>query len=446
LKKWLLITGLLLSLILIVSTASCQSGKASTSQKSVKVTTGNLTITVSGSGTIEVSHEANLTFGLTGKIDKILVKEGDKVQQGDVIAKLETDAYELSLSQAKVAYAQAELALQQDIIAVGQAETAVTQAEIAKQSAEIALDQTLTTSVSDIKVAQAQLDAAKRNLSDSLMWLASYTPGTPGYISYEKDVVLVAQARVTSAQNQLDALLNGFSVDEVSVKQKQVAAATQALASANQSYALAKLNSEVGKQSLDLAAQSRDYNQSQLDKATIKAPFAGTIANLPVDEGDTVLGTTLIAHLIEPDELELKVQVDEIDIPGVKTEERAIVKVDALPDIQLDGKVSFISDLPIQEAGVTLFNVKIGITGAPGTGLRGGMSANADIVTSERDNVLIIPSRVIKQNTKGESTVIVTVDGKNQERTVVTGITDGFQTEIINGLKDGEVLADSPAS
>jgi HlyD family secretion protein len=444
LKKWLMVTGLLLTIIITGSMTACQTNKASTSQQPIKVTTGNLTITVSGSGTIELSHEANLAFGLSGKVEKIPVKEGDKVQQGDIVAKMETDALELSLSQAKVAYAQAQMALMQDTIAVGQAETALTQAEIARQSAVIALDQTSTNSVSDIKVAQAQLDAAKRNLDDSLLWLKSYTPGTPGYISYEKDVVAVAQARVTATQNQLDALLNGFSVDEVSVKQKQVMAATQALATTNQSLTLARLNSDVGKQSLDLAAQSRDYAQTQLDKATIKAPFSGTIATLPVDEGDTVLGTTLIARLIEPDKLELKVQVDEIDIPGVKIGQRAIIKVDALPDTQLDGKVSFISLLPIQEAGVTLFDVKIEITDTKGTGLKGGMSASADIVTSERDNVLLVPARAVKLNSKGESIVTVSVSGKNQERTVVTGMTDGFQTEITSGLKDEETIVESP--
>jgi HlyD family secretion protein len=224
-----------------------------------------------------------------------------------------------------------------------------------------------------------------------------------------------------------------------------VTAAEQSRAAVKQSLELAKLTAELGRQSLEAVGQSRDYAQKQLDKATLSAPFAGTIASLPVDEGDTVLGTTTIAHLIEPGKMELKVQVDEIDIPGVKTGQRVIIKVDALPEMTLDGKVSYISLLPKKEAGVTLFDVKIRLDAAEGSGLRGGMSASADIVTDERSNVLLVPNRVVKQNSQGNSIVEVSASGQIQERTVVTGISDGFQIEIVSGLKEGETLVENRA-
>lgn len=444
-KIRLIITGLLLSLVLTGATACSQASKVSTSQQPVKVTSGNLLITVSGSGTIEVSHDMDLTFGVAGRIDKLLVKEGDKVIKGEVIAKLETDALELALVQAKVAYAQAQVAVAQYEVAVAQAGVAVTQAEINQKSTEIALEQTIkTSSVSDVRIAQAEVDTAKSNLADSIIRLGAYIPGTVGYTEYQKNVVL-AQARLKAAQDRLDAMLGGFSTDEVAVKQQQVTAATQALAAAKQSLDLAKLTAELGRQSLEAVGKSRDYAQKQLDKTTLLAPFAGTIASLPVDEGDTVLATTTITHLIEPDKMELKVQVDEIDIPGVKTGQRAIIKVDALPDATINGKVSYISLLPRKEAGVTLFDVKIELNSANGTGLRGGMSASADIVTDERNNVLLVPNRVVKQNSQGNNIVQVSVNGQIQERTVVTGISDGFQVEIISGLKEGETVVENRA-
>ena len=372
-KRWLILAGLLLSMVLAGSTACSQSGKAPTAQQPVKAVSGNLTISVSGSGTVEVSHEVDLSFGTSGRIARLLVKEGDDVSQGQVIAKLETDALELAMAQAKVAYVQAQLAVKQNDVAVSQSGVAITQAGINLKSAQIALEQTVkTSSLSDLRIAQADVDTAKSNLADSLIRLTAYAPGSVGFSEYQKNVVL-AQARLKAAQ------------------------------------------------------------------------FAGVITSLPVDEGDTVLPTTVISHLVEPGKMELKVQVDEIDIPGVKIGQRAIVKVDALPETPLVGKVSYIKPIPRKESGVTLFDVKIDLEATDGTGLRSGMSASADIVLNERTNVLLVPDRVVKQSSQGKTVVDVVVNGQSEERVVVTGISDGFQTEIISGLNEGEAVVGNRA-
>lgn len=438
-KNWLVITGLALSLVLLGSAGCAQPAKQTTVQQ-VKVTRGNLTVTVSGSGTIEEPHELNLTFGVAGRIDKLSVKEGDVVKQGDVIARLETDALELTLTQAKVSYAQAQVAVSQYDLAVSQAAVAVTQAEINLKNAQILLDQTTKTStLSDLRIAQAQVDTASRDVADSLFTLSKYTQGTPGYEAYQKNVVQ-AQARLKAAQDTLDAMLGGFSQDEVAVKQKQVTAAEQSLAAARQSLDLTKLNADLAQQLLAAAGLSRDNAQKQLGKAILTAPFAGTIAAQPVNQGDTVLGTTTVAHLVDPGKMDLKVQVDEVDIPGVKPGQRAIVKVDALPDTAFSGNVSYIGLIPKKETGVTLFDVKIALDAAIGTGLRGGMSASADIVTTERSNVLLVPNRALKRDGQGKTVVSVALNGQSQERTVVTGASDNFQTEILSGLQEGEVV------
>ncbi|MBI2849685.1 MAG: efflux RND transporter periplasmic adaptor subunit [Chloroflexi bacterium] len=443
-KNRLIMTGLLISL-LAGAIACNQPGGKETTAPPVKVMRGDLVITVSGSGSIEITREADLSFGTAGRIAELLVKEGDEVAEGDVLARLEADALALALAQAEVAYAQAQLSANQSALAVTQAQVAVTQAEIALKSAEIALEQTTKTStLSDVRIAQAEVDTAKRNLDDSLLTLSKYTPGTIGYDEYQKTVVL-AQARMKTAQDRLDAMLSGSGTEEMAVKQQQVTAAQQALAASRQSLELARLSAELGRQSVEAAAQSRDYAQKQLDKAVLTAPFAGVIASVPVDEGDTVLATTPIAVLIEPGKMELRVQVDEIDIPGVKAGQRAIVKVDALPEKVLSGKVISIGLLPRKEAGVTLFEVKIALDAVEDIGLRGGMSASADIVTVERKSALLVPSRAIRQNTQGNTVVDVTANGETVEKSVTAGISDGLQTEIISGLAEGETVIEKRA-
>jgi len=185
--------------------------------------------------------------------------------------------------------------------------------------------------------------------------------------------------------------------------------------------------------------------QKQLDWATITAPFDATIASVDVDEGDTVLAAEIIAHLVDLTSMELKVDVDEIDTPDVKPGQGAIIEVDALPALQLEGRVISISLLPGEEAGVVVFEVKIAFDAPSGLELRVGMSATADIVTNERSSVLLVPSRAIKHDSQGNPVVEVMVNEQIEERPVVIGISDGFDTEIVDGLNEGEVVVERRA-
>ncbi|MFC2071502.1 efflux RND transporter periplasmic adaptor subunit [Chloroflexota bacterium] len=424
-KSWRIVTVLLLCLVLVGS-ISCNpfGGEEETTQQLVEVVRGDLTVTVSGSGNIEVSNEAKLTFGVGGRIDKIYVEEGDNVTEGKVLAKLETDTLELALTQARVAQTQAQ-------VAVTQAEVAVTQAEINLKNAEIALEQTDTTySLSDFRVAQADVDEAERNLEETLLRWTKYDPGTPGYVGFQ-ETVLQAQARFDTAEDKLEAMLLGFDTKEVAVKKLQVEAAEQSLVLAGQSL-------ELTASQLKLTVQSLALAQQQLDEATITAPFSGIVASVPVDEKDTVITTTTIIHLIDHSSMKLEVQVDEIDVTEVEPGQRAIIEVDALPALPFEGKVSSISQLPTEEAGVIVYDVKIEFAVPEDVGIRAGMSASADIVIDERSNVLLVPDRAIKQDSQGNTIVGVMVDKQIEERVVVTGISDDFQIEIVNGLEEGE--------
>jgi multidrug efflux pump subunit AcrA (membrane-fusion protein) len=87
-----------------------------------------------------------------------------------------------------------------------------------------------------------------------------------------------------------------------------------------------------------------------------------------------------------------------------------------------------------------LYKIKISLDVPKGSGLKLGMSATADIIIDERSSVLLVPSQAIGQNSLGNPVVKVMVNGQIEERAVVIGITDGYQTEILDGLDEGEVV------
>ena len=421
-KVWRIVAVLLLCLVLASSTACNLFGgdKEEVNHQLVEVERGNLIVSVSGSGNIEVSNEVNLAFGVGGRIDRIYVEEGDYVTEGDVLTKLDTDALELALTQTQIALTTQQVALTTQ-------QVAVTTANVTLRTAEHSLDEARDLYTwPEIKVAQADVDAAE------------------DYVDYVLDrgdlpeaTLVYAKARLTAAEAKLDAMIMSYDTEEVAIKKMKVELAQQSLELAQQSLELAQ-------QSLGQAQQSLEQAQKQLDEATLTAPFDGVVASVYADEGDVIppptMASKVIIHLIDLTTMELNVEVDEIDIPGVEVGQRVIIEVDALPDLPLEGKVTYISPLAKEEAGVVLYEVTIDFDVPQGSGLRVGMSATADIVINERSNVLLVPDRAIKQDSEGNSVVEVMVGKEVQERPVVIGISDGFDTEIVDGLNEGEMV------
>ncbi len=532
-KAWQIVSVLLA--LVLVGAAACNpfggGDQEETGPQLVEVVRGDLTVSISGSGSIEVAEEAKSSFGVGGRIEKIYVEEGDRVSMGDVLAELDTGDLELALTQSKVtlakqqlavsqqevaitkqqvalakqevAVSQQEVAISQQEVAISQQEVAITKQQVALAKQEVAVTQAevvvtqeevdLKTAIydlemtqdlytwSDIKIAQADVDVAERDLEYALEQLYKYLPldeqgdyprideeftKLPGYKVWQERVVH-AQSRLNTAKNTLDAMLSGSDTEQVAIKRHSVELAEQSLELAQHSVELARQSLEqeqksleqeqksleqeqksleqeqksleVTKQALEQAKQSVDQAQKQLDKATLTAPFGGVIADVAVDEGDTVSTTVTIIHLMDLTSMELQVEVDEIDIPVVKPGQKAIIEVDALPEFKLEGEVISIGLLPVVEAGIVSYEVTVGLNASEDSGLKVGMAATVDIITEERSGVLLVPNRVVAQDRQGNPVVGVMIDGQVQERVVVTGISDDTHTEIVEGLQEGDV-------
>ncbi len=144
--------------------------------------------------------------------------------------------------------------------------------------------------------------------------------------------------------------------------------------------------------------------------------------------------------------MQLDVQVGEIDVVDVFVGQKVLVDVDAQPNLTIDGAVGSIGLVPAPQSGVVVYTARITLSAPSGVGLRPGMSASADIIVDERKNALLVPDRAIGKNAKGDSIVMLRIDGKNEEQVVTAGITDGVQTEIVGGLKEGDTVVVERAS
>lgn len=100
-KAWKFILGPLIILVLSVTACSSAGNQSARPIQQTAVVRGDLTTNISGSGKIALVTDAKLSFGSAGKLEILNVKEGDKVTKGEVLAKLDTSALEVSLAQAK---------------------------------------------------------------------------------------------------------------------------------------------------------------------------------------------------------------------------------------------------------------------------------------------------------------------------------------------------------
>jgi HlyD family secretion protein len=138
--------------------------------------------------------------------------------------------------------------------------------------------------------------------------------------------------------------------------------------------------------------------------------------------------------------MEVIVEVDEIDMPRVRLNQETIISVDALPDVTFKGRVTSIYPVPTEVSGIVMYNVRINLDVPEDSDLQIGMSVSADIIINKRSNILLLPSEVIEENDQGKQMVRVMVDKQIQERPVVTGISDGLETEVVSGLSEGETV------
>jgi HlyD family secretion protein len=207
--------------------------------------------------------------------------------------------------------------------------------------------------------------------------------------------------------------------------------------------------------------------EDDLSKTRIHAPMSGTISQLNKEAGEMAVGAQfqedVILVLSNLAGMEAEVKVDENDIVSVALGDRAVIEVDALPEIEFNGRVTEIaSSASIAGTGTvdqkTEFVVKVEITDEVGQ-LRPGMTATAEIVTDVRDDSLALPIqavavRTVEQLSSGDEDterwtadkdgfvelVFVVDDDKVEARQVTTGIQSDTHVEIVEGIAEGEQI------
>jgi RND family efflux transporter MFP subunit len=165
---------------------------------------------------------------------------------------------------------------------------------------------------------------------------------------------------------------------------------------------------------------------------TIVAPMDGVVLRRDGEIGEIAEAGQILYRVGVPKPLQVVAEVNEEDIPRVKIGQTALFRTDAFPGRRLEGKVTEIT--PMGDVAAKTFRVKMLLP--DDTPLKPGMSVEANIITREKPNALLIPTDAVQGN------AVFVLDGATaRKRDVKIGIRGTRAVEVLSGLADGERVA-----
>jgi len=204
--------------------------------------------------------------------------------------------------------------------------------------------------------------------------------------------------------------------------------------------------------------------KERLSKCNIYAPFSGTISyvNSDIKKGESVSSGTKLAVIITKAKL-IEINFNEIDAAKLRTNQKAIIVFDALPDTSMTGKVIEVDVIGVVSQGVVSYGVKVNLD-INNDEIKVGMSATADIITDIRQDVLAVPNNAVKFQGDSYYIELVEVEDENLRYELLSnasvvdlpqspkiqmieiGLSNDTFTEIISGLIEGNIVVYSVIS
>lgn len=352
---------------------------------------------VTASGELVAERYADVGSSIMGRVVDLPVAEGQRVESGDLLARIDPiqAQAQLTASEAAIGALEADFNGAADQVAVSRANVAVAEAQSREASANL---ERLKALFEKELIAAADLDRARAVA--------------------ESSIGQVDSARATLARSE------------------------RALTATAQRVAQARAQAD----------QARDL----LERTSIVSPIDGVVSRLQVRQGEMVVigiqnqpGTVLMT-VSDLAELNAEVLVAEADVLRVEVGQEATVTLEALPNRSFRGRVTEVgaSALPQLSAGAAAreFRVEIRLID-PAPGLRPGLTCDAEVLVGEKQDVTVVPlqSVVLRLEKNGAETsgVFTVRDGIAAFTPVETGIIGGLDIEV-SGIEAGSDVVVGP--
>jgi HlyD family secretion protein len=462
-KKWLMWPLVAISLTGIGSyvaysqLVTAPQQRAQRKIQTAAVTRGNLTIIVSANGTVQPESSVNVSPKTSGVLKRLLVKEGDFVKPGQIVAHMDNSNLQGQLLQSKGNLAAAQANLNKLIAGNRSQDIAGATAQVDETNA--GLQKLIAGNRSqDIAGAKANLNkvqATYRQAAEDLQ--RNQKLQAAGAISQQ--TLSLARSTSDSAQAQVEQSQQSLNLLKVGSRPEDIAQARSALNQRQHALNLLK----AGSRPEDIAQARAQVMTAQgevmiaqrnIDDTVIRAPFAGIIARkyanpgafvTPTTAGSAVTSATSSSILALASTNEIVAQVAEASIAQIKVGQVAVIKVDAYSGKTFEGKVTQVATQSLVQQNVTSFEVKVAVADSQKL-LSQGMNVTIDFKAGELNQVLIVPTASIVQEKTAQGVYVAKTGGDPVFKPIVVGTSVNDKTEVKAGLTGNErVLLSFPA-
>ena len=207
-------------------------------------------------------------------------------------------------------------------------------------------------------------------------------------------------------------------------------------------YDLAKEEMSAADNNLELIRNGVTKKAETATNTLVRSTITGTVLDVPVKEGNSVIqsntfndGTT-IAVVADMGDMIFEGKVDETEVGKIREGMPIELEIGAIEKDKFEAVLKYISPKGVEENGAIQFEIKADVSLKDSQFIRAGYSANANIVLERKDSVMVIPEGMLKfENDSAYVEVLTNADENTYEkRKVTTGISDGINIEIVEGL------------
>lgn len=211
-------------------------------------------------------------------------------------------------------------------------------------------------------------------------------------------------------------------------------------------FANSKEELQAAKNNLQLIKEGVTSNSDESTNTLIRSTISGMVLDIPVEEGNSVIETntfsegTTIAIVADMREMIFEGKVDETEVGKIETGMILDISIGAIEEARFNAFLEFIAPKGVEENGAIQFEIKAAVELDKNFFIRSGYSANADIVLEERDSVLVIPEGLLKFENDSSFVEVEIGDQTFEKRYITTGLSDGINIEILDGLSKEEKI------
>ncbi len=433
------------------------------------VSRGDITAGIDGGGSLVLDGTPQ-NFQHLVKLEKIYVKRGDTVKKGDKLAKISEEALQTKLDELETLRKKAEIAVEDagnnknvgasEMRQVDSPEEAGS-AEYQMQRAQTQATATETQQSIDAMNARAkELEGLIADLSQRIGKLDAEIAALPDDDPKKKTLQAERKAlakehdaycaehdgigpKLTEAQNTLQSI-NAELQTMDSARAQQVDLAKRQRAKENSTNSL-KMNgyaNSIRTAEVELADIERQMKEVQAAQKEVYlyAQQDGMILDVGFSEGMETTADKAAFTIGSLEDLYAQLQVTQTDIGSIEQDQIVELQFDAYPERKFKGKVTRKLPLPIKDSNPVAYNVNASVD-TEGEDLFTGMTCSAQFIIKQVKDVLILSNKAIGLSESGDQVVkLKDAEGNLYEQKVETGFSDGKTSEILSGLKDGDIV------